>query len=253
MGTIDPAQREYVRKTLEASKGVRWTFVFLHKPIWTARDLERNGWADVEKALAGRKYTVFCGHVHRYQKFIRNGMNYYQLATTGGGSKMRGTRYGEFDHVAWVTMKKDAPLIANVMLDGILPEDLRVPDTEEPGTRRKLLATHPVSGAVTLDGKPVAGATVTFHRLNKETDRWVNTADALTDATGAFQLSTYTRSDGCPAGEYAVTVAITGRGYYDGDPPKNTLPARYAAPATTPLKAAVKEGTNDVDLALLSK
>jgi 5-hydroxyisourate hydrolase-like protein (transthyretin family) len=253
MGTIDPEQREYVRKTLEANKGVRWTFVFLHKPIWTARDLERNGWADVEKALAGRNYTVFCGHVHRYQKFVRNGMNYYQLATTGGGSKMRGTRYGEFDHVAWVTMKKDTPLIANVMLDGILPEDLRVPDTDEPGVRRKLLATHPVSGAVTLDGQPVAGATVTFYRFNAETKQWANTADALTDATGAFQLSTYTRSDGCPAGEYAVTVAITGRGYYDGEPRKNTLPARYATPANTPLKVTVKEGTNDVNLDLLSK
>ena len=39
------------------------------------------------RLLAGRKYTVFCGHVHRYQKFVRNGTNYYQLATTGGGSR----------------------------------------------------------------------------------------------------------------------------------------------------------------------
>src|SRR5207237_1237921 len=83
-------------------------FVFVHKPIWTARDLEKNGWGEVERALAGRKYTVYCGHVHRYRKYVRNGMSYYQLATTGGGSRMRGVEYGEFDHVSWVTMKKDA-------------------------------------------------------------------------------------------------------------------------------------------------
>ena len=98
-----------VEKTLADNAEVRWTFVFLHKPMWTTTAAEKNGWAEVEKALAGRKYTVFCGHVHRYQKFVRQGMNYYQLATTGGGSQLRGVEYGEFDHFAWVTMKKDGP------------------------------------------------------------------------------------------------------------------------------------------------
>ena len=157
MGTIDKEQQEWVAKTLDANKDVRWTFVFLHKPIWTAKDLEKNGWAAVEKALAGRKYTVFCGHVHRYQKFVRNGTNYYQLATTGGGSRMRGVEYGEFDHVAWVTMKKDGPLIANVMLDGILPADLKMPDSDEKGVVVEEAADAPGDGTVTLDGKPLRG------------------------------------------------------------------------------------------------
>lgn len=254
MGTIDPEQREWVRKTLDANNGVRWTFVFLHKPIWTARDQEKNGWAEVEKALAGRKYTVFCGHVHRYQKFVRNGNNYYQLATTGGGSRMRGPEYGEFDHVAWVTVKKDAPVIANVMLDGILPEDLKLPDTDEPGTKRKMVPTFPTAGTVTLDGKPLAGATVTFYRLNTETDKYVNTADGLTDASGRFKLSTYAKFDGCPAGEFVVTVVKTGRGYYDGEEElKNKIPAAYATAAKSGIKATVKEGTNEFNLDLKAK
>ena len=41
---------------------------------------------DVENALVGRKYTVFAGHEHTYCRFERNGMVYYDLATTGGGS-----------------------------------------------------------------------------------------------------------------------------------------------------------------------
>jgi len=53
ISAVDPEQREYVRQTLAANKDVRWTFVFVHKPIWTAKDLAKNGWGDVEQALAG--------------------------------------------------------------------------------------------------------------------------------------------------------------------------------------------------------
>src|SRR5271154_6943319 len=99
------------------------------KPVWMQENLGTNGWLEIEKALAGRNYTVFAGHVHRYQKFVRQGMNYYQLATTGGGSRLRGVDYGEFDHLVWVTMKKSGPVLANIMLDGIYSEDLQVPQT----------------------------------------------------------------------------------------------------------------------------
>lgn len=83
-GRISKEQVEYFQKVLGENKGVRWTIVCLHKPMWTHKNLDTNGWLDVEKALAGRNYTVFAGHIHRYQKFVRQGMNYYQLATTGG-------------------------------------------------------------------------------------------------------------------------------------------------------------------------
>ena len=81
MGTIDKEQQEYARKILAANSTVRWTFVFVHRPVWDAGP-EKNGWAAIEAALIGRQYTVFCGHRHHYQKYVRNGMNYYQLATT---------------------------------------------------------------------------------------------------------------------------------------------------------------------------
>ena len=44
---------------------------------------------------------------------------------------MRGIDYGEVDHFVWVTMKKDGPVIANLMLDGIYPEDLKKTVTAE--------------------------------------------------------------------------------------------------------------------------
>src|SRR5205814_10080890 len=122
------------------------------------KNLAKNGWIDVEKALAGRNYTVFAGHIHRYQKYVRQGMNYYQLATTGGGSRMRGVRYGEFDHLVWVTMKDSGPVLANVMLDGIYPEDLAVVQTNEPAVQTHRKPCHPVSGMAAVDGLPPAFA-----------------------------------------------------------------------------------------------
>jgi len=253
MGTIDKDQQEWVKKTLEANKDVRWTFVFLHKPIWNAKDLEKNGWGAVEKVLAGRHYNVFCGHVHRYQIFHRNGTEYYQLATTGGGSRMRGVEYGEFDHIAWITMKKDKPLIANVMLDGILPADLKVPDSEEKGVVVKKVPTHSVEGKLTFDGRPFAGATITFHRFNKTTERFASVCNGRSDEKGRFRMTTYFRFDGAPAGEFAVTVVKTVAVDDEGDPVKNQLPERYGTPGKSPLKVTIKEGTNDIPLDLVSR
>ena len=50
---------------------MRWTIVSLHRPLWDGPGLAENGWLTVEKALQGRPYTVFAGHIHRFQKFVR--------------------------------------------------------------------------------------------------------------------------------------------------------------------------------------
>jgi len=124
-----PEQQEWVRQTLNANADVRWTFVFFHKPVWQEGmgDPVAQGWTPIEDALQAndRRYTVFVGHEHNYAKFVRKGREYFMLATTGGGSKLRGVEFGEFDHVAWVTMKENSPVIANVLLEGVQPNDVR--------------------------------------------------------------------------------------------------------------------------------
>jgi hypothetical protein len=124
-GHFSAAQLAYVRQVLAAKPAVRWTFVLLHQPVWSYPEVTETGWLEVEAALAGRNYTVFAGHEHRYQRVVRHGQRYYTLATTGGSSRLRGPAYGEFDHVAWVTMHASGPTLANLTLDGILPEDVR--------------------------------------------------------------------------------------------------------------------------------
>src|SRR5439155_22997199 len=71
-----------------------------------------------------RPHTVIAGHRHAYTKFERNDTSYIVLATTGGGSKLRGRAFGQFDQVAWVTMTDKGPRIANLLLDGIWDENI---------------------------------------------------------------------------------------------------------------------------------
>src|SRR5262249_10335548 len=153
-------------------------------------NLEKNGWESVEKALGSRPYTVFAGHIHRYQKYTRNGRHYYQLATTGGGSRLRGVRYGEFDHITWVTMKPGGPVLANILLDGIYSEDLKKAVSDEKGVAVDRKTTYPVTGRVFYEGCPVPGAQVVFFYINEKTKTLNRAGDALTEGDGSFTLST---------------------------------------------------------------
>ncbi|MEW6750355.1 MAG: metallophosphoesterase [Candidatus Latescibacterota bacterium] len=122
---ISAEQIEYVRQALEGNSGVRWTLVFLHKPLWTYPEDTDTGWQQVEALLKGRQHTVFAGHYHTYTKHERNDSRYFVLATTGGASSLQGPVYGQFDHVVWVTMTEGGPRVANLMLEGIWDEDIR--------------------------------------------------------------------------------------------------------------------------------
>jgi hypothetical protein len=119
---LSDEQIAWAKKTLKEHPEPRWTCIFMHQPLWLYN--QDTGFKEIEDALAGRNYTVFAGHFHQYTKYIRNGKKYFILATTGGGSALRGPAFGEFDETVWVTMTDHGPLIANLRTDGILSEDV---------------------------------------------------------------------------------------------------------------------------------
>ncbi|HTU94165.1 MAG TPA: metallophosphoesterase [Gemmataceae bacterium] len=237
-------QLDYVKQVLAENQSIRWTVVALHPPIWTRPDVAETGWLEVEKLLAGRNYTVFCGHIHHFRKYVRQGMNYYQLATTGGGSSLRGIDYGEFDHITWVTMKADGPVLAHLLLDGIYPEDLKKPITEETGT---ILgdgkAVTPVSGKVFYRGSPAVGAEIVFRPVDAATKKRADSARGRVEADGSFRLTTYRAFDGAVAGEHRISIVwhppLPANG---GERGANRLPERYARPETSKLTATVEAG-----------
>ena len=116
-------QMEFVSQVLQDYANARWTIVIVHQPLWDSETIHPD-WLKVESMLGDRRYTVFAGHHHRYLRTMRHDRKYITLATTGGSSDLRGPLYGEFDHVALVSMTAVGPTIANLTLDGIMPDDV---------------------------------------------------------------------------------------------------------------------------------
>ncbi|MBD5778584.1 metallophosphoesterase [Pelagicoccus sp. NFK12] len=117
-------QVDWAVAEIEKHPDPRWTMVFIHTPLWDRND-PTGKWPQIEEALQGRDFTVFAGHHHRYVKHSRKGKEFFTLATTGGNSGLRGPRFGEFDHVVWVTMTDEGPILANLILEGIWDENVR--------------------------------------------------------------------------------------------------------------------------------
>ena len=157
-------QKSFIINTLTENQDVKWTFLLLHHPIWKYDTGGR--FEEVEKALAGRKHTVIAGHEHRYQYIERNNSNYYVLATTGGGSALRGNRFGQFDHFVWVTMGDDGPIMANLRLDGILAHDISNDETAKMA-RSMLDNTRFDFLVLTNQGDKFTNGTAYLHFRNK--------------------------------------------------------------------------------------
>lgn len=110
----------------------------------------------------------------------------------------------------------------------------------------------PVSGTITIDGKPATNTTLQFIPLGE-----VGTGSGgATDAEGRYQLRTAHDGMGAPVGEYKVVISKLVRS--DGsdfpiDSPEGpmdagadeSLPPRYSDAEQTELRATVPEGGTD--------
>ena len=140
-------QNEFVAMILDRYKQVRWTFLFFHYPSFANRRepvLEH-----CASALSERRYTVIAGNSHDYRYFEIDGRDHIVVATTGGMSRMRGVRYGEFDHIAWITVSDSGPAIVNLDLEGIYDKRLRTDTSAR--IVAELLTTSPVSSPFVLE------------------------------------------------------------------------------------------------------
>jgi hypothetical protein len=240
-------QRAWLRQTLSDNARARWTLVFLHAPVWTYGGEGLQDWLRIETMLKDRPYTVFCGHIHRYCKYVRQGRNYYQLATTGGGSAVRGPKYGEFDHLVWITMKPTGPVLANLMLDGVYPDELKLPATREGGTVRdtgESVPVVPVHGRVALEGKPLTGVVAAFSPTERSSKgRKAHPAIGVVEADGSFRMTTFRQDDGVHPGEYVVTFTPWRKLVDDGAASEGEpVPAKYRNLKTSDLTVEVRAG-----------
>lgn len=116
------------------------------------------------------------------------------------------------------------------------------------------LSTVVVSGVVTLKGKPLADASISMHHSEgKVAPRGVS------DASGAFVISTYGDKDGAPVGQYKVTVSQSvakeiSPGVLAPIPTegiKTAVPLKYERVDTTDITVEVKaDQTNSLEIEL---
>jgi len=126
----------------------------------------------------------------------------------------------------------------------------------KPGVNRP--ATAPVTGTVTLNGSPIAGATVSFQAVDGS-----RSSVAITDESGRYELTTFVRGDGAVPGEYKVAVTKFTQAIVEPVPgakyeppsgpipdPKNQLPAKYANADNSGLKVTVTSESTVADFSL---
>ena len=113
----------------------------------------------------------------------------------------------------------------------------------------------PVSGGVTLDGKPVADAGVLFCPVATGPS-----ASGATDANGKFHLTT-TNTAGVLPGRYGITIIkkeVSGVGEFgvvgpQGRRVKWIIPQKYAKVETSGLQATVNSDNTEFTFALSSQ
>lgn len=108
-----------------------------------------------------------------------------------------------------------------------------------------------VTGTVTLDGRPLAGATVTFVPV----DSSGVLSRGITDSEGKYKLVYDANYTGAAIGDYQVSISTFRGGFPDDDPPRpkvlEQLPTKYNF--STELKTTVVGGVNQIDFPLDSK
>lgn len=106
---------------------------------------------------------------------------------------------------------------------------------------------YPAKGVVNYKGKPLAGAMISLIPQDSEYPETVRpTATSKDD--GTFELGTYSRADGAPAGEYKAIVLrfpVVGSKESPSAGP-NDLPPKYAKAETTDLTVNIDAGETEI-------
>jgi len=121
---FSPAQKAFLKKSLADMKDLQHVFVFLHHPRWRSQ-YAGSDWDTVHPLLAanGNVRAVFAGHIHKMTYGgNRDGIEYYSLATTGGGlpASMISPVTGFLHHFNVVTVRSNGFTMAAVPVGEVI-------------------------------------------------------------------------------------------------------------------------------------
>ncbi|MHC4551395.1 MAG: metallophosphoesterase family protein [Planctomycetota bacterium] len=116
-------QFTWLQGILQKADKADHVFLFMHHPRWTGKNYD-DVWDEVHDVLvdAGNVSAVFTGHYHRADYAEKDGIDYYMLGTTGGGSPF------QEHHFYWVSVQADDYRISEIPVDQ--PLDARLIKTQ---------------------------------------------------------------------------------------------------------------------------
>ncbi|MBL8863056.1 MAG: metallophosphoesterase [Planctomycetes bacterium] len=189
---MSPEQFAWLVETLQRTREAEHVFVFLHHPRWL-RGGYGDDWDRVHALLAGagNVKAVFAGHIHRMRyDGLRDGIEYFALATTGGGQDGWAPEAGYLHEYHVVTVRKSGIAVASFpvgaamdprAITGALSDDVRdlaralEPRWEGRGAFTPGLG---VEGALVLEVRNPARRPVEFTLTPASADaRWIFTPD----------------------------------------------------------------------------
>ncbi|MEW4452039.1 carboxypeptidase regulatory-like domain-containing protein [Bremerella sp. JC817] len=98
-----------------------------------------------------------------------------------------------------------------------------------------------VHGTISVNGQPADGAIVRLHKHGEPVDLRKSTPFGLADADGSFLVSTYKYNDGCPVGEYAVTLE-----WPDKQTSADRLKGKYRRIDKPLMEVTIESGSNEL-------
>ena len=110
---------------------------------------------------------------------------------------------------------------------------------EQPGPPR--VKVYPVTGKLTVNGKPIFGIPVVLHPTDQSGDGHP-APSAVTEANGSFKITTYVPGDGAPAGNYVLTTSKSSA----GGPAVVQIVGAYSTQSRPLATVTVKEADNNV-------
>lgn len=146
-------QLDWLSKSLVEMQGLEQVLVFLHHPRWLPNYKESN-WPEVHKRLAGagNVSAVFAGHIHRLNYAgVKDGIEYFALATTGGGMPGHMPALGYVHHLNVVSVRKEGISVTILPVGSVIDPKLYSSDRLADLDKVRNLTVKPAYGPLRLD------------------------------------------------------------------------------------------------------
>lgn len=159
-GTLGPEQMKWLEADLAANTGAKYTFVFMHKPLYDDATTDGTSWATIEEVRHVEdmfvKYgvdIVFMGHYHIYRKFARREIQYY--ITGGGGAETGAPEDSCFSHYLLVHATSKGLIVNTIEPEHIWVDYTKPSDGTQSDTTVQINVSQTSLYPMQLRGVPV--------------------------------------------------------------------------------------------------